>query len=195
MGFPHVWQTSKRSKVDWRCWMGGGILGYMELEEADESWRPGKILESFPNCSGEIKACWMWVRGRAVQLLDSPHQCPSCDGTMWLEEGAGFRGFSHQPPFYKLSLMHKHTALVGGVMLQLPWRDPGKSHNRDVERKSNPGIKKGLHHMQVIFKGWHCCFPRQQQARRQLGWAGDQGEAESYHLQPRWELFTINRKL
>lgn len=64
------------------------------------------------------------MRGRAVQLLDSPGlgtpvAVPSSDGTMCLEEGAGFRGCSLQPPSYKLSLMYKHTALFGGVMLQL----------------------------------------------------------------------------
>lgn len=32
-------------------------LDYMKLEKADESWRPGEISDSFPNCSGGIKAC------------------------------------------------------------------------------------------------------------------------------------------
>lgn len=113
---------------------------------------------------------------------------------MWLEEGAGFRGCRTPPPTFLLKALPEHSlhAQTHSPHWQrdaaAAMRDPGKSDNRVVgkKKKSNPGMKRALCHMRVIFKGRHCCFPRQQRAARQLGWAGDQGAVESYQLQPRW---------
>lgn len=57
------------SLADIRKWMEDagrevGVLEYTEFEEADESWRPGEVSHSFPNCSGGIKACWGVSEGK-----------------------------------------------------------------------------------------------------------------------------------
>lgn len=109
---------------------------------------------------------------------------------MWPEEGSGFRGCS--PPTFLLQALPEHSphAQTHSPHWQrdaaAAMRVPGKSDNRLVKKKSNPSMQRALCHVWVIFKGWHCCFPRQQRAARRLGWAGDQGEVESYQLQPRW---------
>lgn len=81
--------------------------------------------------------------------------------------------------------------------------DLGKSQSKGVGRRkkknecSNLGIRRALCHVWVILKGWHCCFPRQQQAARQLGWAGDQGGSGELPASAKMVkmVFTINRKL
>lgn len=79
-----------------------------------------------------------------------------------------------QPPSYKLSLntpfMHKHSPhWQRDAAAAL--RDPGKHDNSGVGKKSNRGMKRALCHMWVIFKGWHCGFPRQQ-AGCEATWVG-----------------------
>lgn len=67
-----------------------GPSGYMKLEKADESWRPGEISSSFPNCSGGIKACCGCEGGKGLYSNSVVQawacQCPSCDETVWLEK-------------------------------------------------------------------------------------------------------------
>lgn len=187
MEFPHLWQTSESG---WK--MQVGRWEFWSIQSLKKQMNPGdlgKFHTPFPTARVESRHAGVWVKERDVQLLDSLG-FGTTGPSLWGDNVAkGRRRVSRlQPPASLLQTL-PHVQTHGPCwwcwMLQLLW-----------EIQANPIIGvwkekatqewKALHHVQVIFKGWHCCFPRQQQARRQLVWAGDQGEAESYHLQPRW---------
>lgn len=84
---------------------------------------------------------WVCVRGRAVQLPNSPAlgtQRPSSDGAIWLEEGVGFRSCS--PPASLLQALPEHSLRAQAHSPH--WQRDAAAATRDPGKPDNSGVGK-----------------------------------------------------